>query len=203
MVYFIGREKNTKENIDIVREQLFKNTEKLLSLFQERLSIANVISDIKEKQERPTRDRKRELCVIERIGDIPNISRKFLNMLFELTIIEEAGTTSFPVKDISSKRKVSISADLDEMETICARLLCSPGTEVFSPIGKRSVFIEIASEIGAHIIEEKCDDYDFKICSGKNSDPCDIAINEGKPMNIPFEIITFHDKISRILYVGE
>ncbi len=202
MVYFIGRTNNRRESIDDLREELFTNTRKLVSLFQERVLIAGRIAELKRKSGKPVRDRNRELAVIDSIGRVqPNV-RRFLSLLFELTIWEELGHTACNDADSGVTGKVSVSAEAALLEKVCARFFCSPGVEIYTVSGTGNAFLEEAAKRGAHIIEGDCEGYDLKVCLNKSGEGCSIVIAEGRPLDIGTDLFSRREGISRILLDG-
>ena len=202
MVYFIGRTNSRRESIDDLREELFTNTRKLVSLFQDRVLIAGRIADLKRRSGKPVRDRNRELAVIDSIGHVqPNV-RRFLSLLFELTISEELGSPAAVEADSTMPGKMSVSAEADLMEKVCASFFCSPGVEIYSVSRTGNAFLKEAAKRGAHIIEGDCDGYDLKVCLNKSTEGCSIVIAEGQPMDIGTDLLSRREGITRILLDG-
>lgn len=202
MVYFIGRTSSRSKSIDDLREELFTNTKELVSLFQDRVLIAGRIAELKRRSGKPVRDRNRELAVIDSIGQVqPNV-RRFLSLLFELTIWEELGSPAAVEADSGMTGKVSVSAEAAILEKVCASFFCSPGVEIYSVSGTGNAFLEEAAKRGAHIIEGDCEGYDLKVCLNKSAEGCSLVIAEGQPLDIGTDLLSRREGISRILLDG-
>ena len=202
MVYFIGRTSSRSKSIDDLREELFTNTRKLVSLFQERVLIAGRIAELKRRSGKPVRDRNRELAVIDSIGHVqPNV-RRFLSLLFELTIWEELGSPAAVEADSGMAGKLSVSAEAAILEKVCASFFCCPGVEIYSVSGTGKAFLEEAAKRGAHIIEGDCEGYDLKVCLNKSAEGCSLVIAEGQPLDIGTDLLSRREGISRILLDG-
>lgn len=202
MVYFIGRTSSRSKSIDDLREELFTNTKELVSLFQDRVLIAGRIAELKRRSGKPVRDRNRELAVIDSIGHVqPNV-RRFLSLLFELTIWEELGSPAAVEADSGMAGKLSVSAEAAILEKVCASFFCSPGVEIYSVSGTGKAFLEEAAKRGAHIIEGDCEGYDLKVCLNKSAEGCSLVIAEGQPLDIGTDLLSRREGISRILLDG-
>jgi chorismate mutase len=202
VVYFIGRTSSRSKSIDDLREELFTNTKELVSLFQDRVLIAGRIAELKRRSGKPVRDRNRELAVIDSIGHVqPNV-RRFLSLLFELTIWEELGSPAAVEADSGMAGKLSVSAEAAILEKVCASFFCSPGVEIYSVSGTGKAFLEEAAKRGAHIIEGDCEGYDLKVCLNKSAEGCSLVIAEGQPLDIGTDLLSRREGISRILLDG-
>ena len=202
MVYFIGRTSSRSKSIDDLREELFTNTKELVSLFQDRVLIAGRIAELKRRSGKPVRDRNQELAVIDSIGHVqPNV-RRFLSLLFELTIWEELGSPAAVEADSGMAGKLSVSAEAAILEKVCASFFCSPGVEIYSVSGTGKAFLEEAAKRGAHIIEGDCEGYDLKVCLNKSAEGCSLVIAEGQPLDIGTDLLSRREGISRILLDG-
>jgi len=202
VVYFIGEDNSKGESIDNLREELFTNTRKLVSLFQDRVLIAGRIADLKRRSGKPVRDRNRELSVIDSIGHVQPSVRRFLSLLFELTIWEELGSSAGFEGDSGAPGKVRVNAEATVLEKVCASFFSSPGVEIYSVPGIGNAFLEEAAKRGAHIIEGDCLGYDLKVCLNKSEEGCSIVIAEGQPMDVGTDLLSRREGISRILLDG-
>lgn len=203
MVYFIGREIFPKETIDVLRNELLNNTRDMVSLFQERMELAGRILKAKEELKMPVRDRKRELKVIQGLGNISADARSFLNLLFELTILAETRESAGESGKYTPELNVCVNGNREALERMCAMILCSPGSEVFSSCTGENTFLLEASLRGAHIIDGECNTYDVKVCIGKTDNSCNISILDSNAMKIPADIFAKRGSIKTVRVVTE
>ena len=90
MVYFIGDSVDKKDELDLLREKLLENSKQLLHLFKERLDLGRSIGEVKRSKNLNLRDRSQELQVLRKLKVTDPIEERFLNILFELTVMSEA-----------------------------------------------------------------------------------------------------------------
>lgn len=73
-----------------IRDELYRNTVQIIDLVRERIRLAEMIGREKESLGIPLRNRERELEIIDSIPELGDIEKTVLNMIFELTIQNEA-----------------------------------------------------------------------------------------------------------------
>lgn len=127
----------------------------MLNLLSERRRLAAAIAVTKEVSRSPIRDRERELGVISEIGNLSSCDRKFLSLLFEMTIQEEIAAIQGGTggADVSGTEISSLSGDYNSLSYLAGFISSSPGTEIVSGIFNES-FFEGAADHGGHIIQE-------------------------------------------------
>ena len=100
MVYFIGDSVDKKDELKLLRETLLENSKQLLHLFKERLDLGRSIGEVKRSKNLNLRNRSQELQVLRKLKVTDPIEERFLNILFELTVMSEAKDE--PIKDNST-----------------------------------------------------------------------------------------------------
>ncbi len=85
---FVGNGKEVSSLLSI-RDELYRNTLQIIELVRDRLRLAEEIGREKELLGMPPRNRERELEVLRSIPELGEIEKSILNMIFELTILNE------------------------------------------------------------------------------------------------------------------
>ena len=153
MVYFIGE--GSRVNIlESLRADLLLNTLDFISIFRERMRLAELISKEKLSRGLSVRDRVRELEVLNEIGELSGEELAFINLLFELTVKAQ----------ITRMDEDSFNANVHEdIEYACGQIICSPGDELYHTCKENHPFVKAAMSRGSHIINGSTDYYDLKV----------------------------------------
>ncbi|MCL4480699.1 MAG: chorismate mutase [Candidatus Thermoplasmatota archaeon] len=171
MVYFIGNRNENADNLEILREKLLNNSRSLLQLFQERLDIARLIGEVKRSREIGLRDRHQEIRVREKLGVSDPIEERFLNLLFELTVMSEEA-------DNQSKRNL-VFEESEALQVMIADLLFKPGDMISTRADSGLPIIQRAIRRGVHLVDEDQSIYDLHILISRS--PRNSAIKILKP----------------------
>ena len=171
MVYFIGNRNENADNLEILREKLLNNSRSLLQLFQERLDIARLIGEVKRSREMGLRDRRQEIRVREKLGVSDPIEERFLNLLFELTVMSEEA-------DNQSKRNL-VFEESEALQVMIADLLFKPGDMISTRADSGLPIIQRAIRRGVHLVDEDQSIYDLHILISRS--PRNSAIKILKP----------------------
>ena len=174
MVYFIGDV--TSGSLQELRQQIFRNTEELLRLFDERRKLSKSISIVKSQAKKDIRDREREIFVLNNIHPADSIQKGILNMIFEYTISCET-MPNVPEESSHTSEPIVIRGPIGTLELLASTISCSPGTEVYSNNKLNEKFIIGAAKKGAHIIVGSCDNADIRIGHGEDLGTYDIVIS--------------------------
>jgi chorismate mutase len=169
VVYFIGNNIDRNDSLDILREKLLENSRLLLSLFKERIDLGRSIGQVKRSMELDVRDRKQELQVLRKLDVHDSMEERFLNIIFELTIMSELSSEAAD-RDVPGKG----ARTLQEM---LADLICLPGDRILTNEGIDLPFIQQAVSKGAHIVHEDCDTFDIRILISERSGNDSIQIS--------------------------
>lgn len=173
MVYFIGNRNENVDNLEILREKLLNNSRSLLQLFQERLDIARLIGEVKRSREMGLRDRRQEIRVREKLGVSDPIEERFLNLLFELTVMSEE-------PDTQSKRNL-VFEDSEALQVMIADFLFKPGDMISTRADSGLPIIQRAIGRGVHLVDDDQSIYDLHILISRS--PGNSAIKILKPGN--------------------
>ena len=119
MVYFIGDSVDKKDELDLLREKLLENSKQLLHLFKERLDLGRSIGEVKRSKNLNLRDRTQELQVLRKLKVTDPIEERFLNILFELTVMSEAQEE--PLKNNGTIKSPGT------LQEVLAEFICLPG----------------------------------------------------------------------------
>ena len=171
VVYFIGNRNENADNLEILREKLLNNSRSLLQLFQERLDIARLIGEVKRSREIGLRDRHQEIRVREKLGVSDPIEERFLNLLFELTVMSEEA-------DNQSKRNL-VFEESEALQVMIADLLFKPGDMISTRADSGLPIIQRAIRRGVHLVDEDQSIYDLHILISRS--PRNSAIKILKP----------------------
>ena len=186
MVYFIGDV--TSGSLQKLRQQIFRNTEELLRLFDERRKLSKIISIIKSQANMDIRDREREIFVMNNIHPADSIQKGILNMIFEYTISCET-MLHIPEESSHTSEPIVIRGPISTLELLASTISCSPGTEVYANNELSEKFIIGAVKKGAHIIVGNCNNADIKIGHGEELGTYDIVISNNDTMKVRSEIV--------------
>lgn len=171
MVYFIGSGIDVTAKLETLRSLLIRNSRDLLSLFKERVEIAKEIGVVKKSHEIKIRDRTRELQVIDDLGISDPIEERFLNLLFELTILAELHLGDSPDYNPGSNE--------DKLQEMLAETICSPGDMIFMSSNADVPFVRKAVRMGAHLIEEETCSFDEDVGIRFHGNNTTISISNG------------------------
>lgn len=186
MVYFIGDV--TSGSLQKLRQQIFRNTEELLRLFDERRKLSKSISIIKSQANIDIRDREREIFVMNNIHPADSIQKGILNMIFEYTISCET-MLNVPEESSHNSEPIVIRGPISTLELLASTISCSPGTEVYANNELNEKFIIGAVKKGAHIIVGNCNNADIKIGHCEELGTYDIVISNNDTMKVRSEIV--------------
>ncbi|MGC8505520.1 MAG: hypothetical protein ACP5NK_02265 [Thermoplasmata archaeon] len=176
MVYFIGEGSRTG-NLESLRADLLLNTLDFISMFRERMRLAELISREKLSRGLPVRDRVRELEVLNEIGELSGDESAFVNLLFELTVKAQN----------AMDEKDSFTSNVDEnIEYACGQAICSPGDELYHTCKENHPFVRAAISRGSHIINGSTDCFDLKVKvrRGERSFSLEVTSREGKKLRL-------------------
>ena len=140
MVYFIGNSVDKNDELDLLREKLLENSKLLLHLFKERLDLGRSIGEVKRSRNMNLRDRTQELQVLRKLKVTDPIEERFLNILFELTVMSEA--LEEPVKN---KGTIKSPGTLQE---VLAEFICLPGDKISTKECADTPFIQNVQIMG-------------------------------------------------------
>lgn len=121
-----------------LRDELFSNTLQIIELVRERLKLAEEIGREKEALGMSPRNREREMEVIRSIPGLGDIEKSVLNMIFELTILNEVKEKPQVslVKDAVRRNREMVLSGPDELLSYSMGLIVSfPGFELRDRIG--------------------------------------------------------------------
>lgn len=150
-IYFIGNE--AESDISALRNILLDNTKAMLGLLRERRILAKRIGENKNASDVPFRDRQRELDVISAIGKMTLEDRRFLSLLFELTIQEEALINGKGKSKNDEDSHTTILGGFDGLSFLAGYLSTTPGAELLSEIDNKQLFQGVLAR-GGHVIEK-------------------------------------------------
>ena len=176
MVYFIG-EGSRVNNLESLRAELLLNTLGFISIFKERMRLAELISKEKLSRGLSVRDRVRELEVLNEIGELSGNELAFINLLFELTVKAQ----------ITRMDDDSFNANVHEdIEYACGQVMCSPGDELYHTCKENHPFVRAAISRGSHIINGNADYFDLKvkIRRGERSFSLEIINRDGRKLTM-------------------
>ncbi len=168
MVYFIGDGIEKSDVLEDLREKLMENSRLLLSLFKERLELGKSIGQVKRARKLDLRDRTRELQVLKRLNVRDPIEERFINILFELTIMSECTG-----KHVKHDASVTGTEALQEM---LAEFLCLPGDRILTDVNIELPFIQRAVSKGVHVVNEGREPYDLRIQISRQTQDSSIRI---------------------------
>ena len=186
VVYFI--EDVTSGSIQKLRQEIFRNTEELLRLFDERRKLSKHISVLKSKENMKIRDREREIQVIDNIHPADSIQKGILNMIFEYTISCET-SLDIPAENDFSSETLVIRGPTGTLELLASTISCNPGAEVYATDKLDEKFKLGAVKKGAHIIHGNCSNADIKIGHGEDLGAFDIVISNNGTMKIRSKVV--------------
>lgn len=175
VVYFIGDKTDITSKLQALRSNLIENSKDLLSLFRKRMIIAKEIGEVKKSGEAKIRNRPQELKVLETLGISDPIEERFLNLLFELTILSESL--------VGDSFECDSGRNTDKLQEILAATICSPGDKLFMPSYVDIPFVKGAVMMGAHVIEESCDSFDLWISIRYQGKSSSLTISKGNQNN--------------------
>ncbi len=162
MVYFIGNSVEKNDSLDLLREKLLENSRLLLQLFKERLELGKSVGELKRSMDLNLRDRNQELQVLRKLNVSEPIEERFLNIIFELTIMSES-------QDNQATGKETI-IDAETLQEILAESICLPGDRISTKTSADLPFIRRAISKGAHVINEDCESFDLQILISRNTE---------------------------------
>ena len=102
------------------------------------------------------RDRTQELQVLRKLKVTDPIEERFLNILFELTIMSEA-----------QEETIKNPGTLQE---VLAEFICLPGDKISTKECADTPFIRKALSRGAHVVDEDCESFDLRIMISRNTE---------------------------------
>lgn len=162
MVYFIGDSVDKKDELDLLREKLLENSKQLLHLFKERLDLGRSIGEVKRSKNLNLRNRSQELQVLRKLKVTDPIEERFLNILFELTVMSEAQEET-----IKNNGTIKNPGTLQE---VLAEFICLPGDKISTKECADTPFIRKALSRGAHVVDEDCESFDLRILISRNTE---------------------------------
>ncbi len=180
MVYFIGHRKKHDLEIEALRERLLENSSEMLSLFRERVNLAKLIGSVKVAENLHFRDSKREQLVRKSLAVSLPIEERFLNLLFELTVISESAGSREPGFPSDQDQSITIEGEADSLQKISAMFLFQPGDSLFIPAGSNLPFARAAAERGAHIVEDNCPSFDHLLSIGRENREADVSLYQNR-----------------------
>ncbi len=197
VVYFIGNDKEQEKYFELLRERIFNNTKLLISIYRERIDLAEKITEIKKITGKPVRDRGREVLVKNLINPKTELENAFLNMVFESTI--QAQLDHYDPFVYINKDRFSIKGDRDFLLLMASRIMCRPGDELLVKGKEDDIFIRFASSCGAHIISEGTGNHDFSINLKSFEGTEDIGFIDSDTITISSQILTRNKVCAKIL----
>jgi chorismate mutase len=196
VVYFIGNDKEQERYFELLRERILNNTKMLISVYRERIDLAEKMTEIKNVTGKPVRDRGREVLVKNLINPKNELETAFLNMVFEYTIQAQLKNYE-PFGNINNDR-FCIKGDRDFLLLMSSRILCRPGDELFVNGMEDHIFIRFASSCGAHIISEGTGNHDFSINLKSFEGTEDIGFVDSDTITISTQILTRNKVCAKI-----
>ena len=197
VVYFIGNDKENEKHLELLREKILKNTEQLISVYRERMYLADKISEVKRGSGKPVRDRAREVLVNNLISPQNELESAFLNMIFEATIQAQVKTYE-PFPGLN-KDRFCIKGNRESLLFITSRIACRPGDELYFVGSEEEEFTKAASMCGAHVISEGVKNYDFCINLKSFHGTEDIGFIDLDSITISSKILTRNKICAKIL----
>ncbi|MGC8514680.1 MAG: chorismate mutase [Thermoplasmata archaeon] len=162
MVYFIGDSIEKNDSLDLLREKLLENSRSLLQLFKERLELGRSVGELKRSRDLNLRDRNQELQVIRKLNVSEPIEERFLNVLFELTIMSEGLDNQ-----VKSEDTILGAGTIQE---VLAESICLPGDRISTKACADLPFIQRAISKGAHVVSEDCESFDLRILISRDAE---------------------------------
>ena len=188
VVYFIGNDKEQERYFELLRERILNNTKLLISVYRERIDLADKMTEIKNMTGKPVRDRGREVLVKNLINPQNELETAFLNMVFESTI--QAQLKNYEPFGYINKDRFCIKGDRDFLLLMASRIVCRPGDELLVKGKEDNIFIKFASSCGAHIISEGTGNHDFSINLKSFEGTEDIGFIDSDTITISAQILT-------------
>ncbi|MCL4480236.1 MAG: chorismate mutase [Candidatus Thermoplasmatota archaeon] len=196
VIYFIGDDKGHEKYIELIRQEILNNTKMLISIYRERIVLAEKIGEIKKRTGKPVRDLERELLVKDLINPQNELENAFLNMVFESTIL--AQLKNYEPSAYFNRERFCVRGDREFLLMIASKIICKPGDEIHITGQEEPTFVRSASLTGSHIIIGEAENYDFRINLKSFSGTEDIGFIDSDTITISFRVLTRNKICARI-----
>ncbi|AKA48823.1 hypothetical protein IX51_06570 [uncultured archaeon] len=159
-----------------MRDELFRNTLQIIDLVRERIKLAAEIGKEKDMLGMSPRNRQRELEVLNSIPELGEIEKSVLNMIFELTILNEVSQrpeVSVPESHGENGGSIVLSGPDGLLAYSMGLIVSFPGFELKDTAGIPENLALGVVQRGGHITAEK---------EGGNSGKITLVNSEGTVM---------------------
>lgn len=129
---FVGNGKEVSSLLS-TRDELYRNTLQIIELVRERIRLAEEIGREKDTLGLPLRNRQRELEVLDSIPSLGEIEKSILNMIFEITILNESNERpmiSLPESDGEGRDEVVLTGPENLLQYSLGLIASHPGLEL-------------------------------------------------------------------------
>lgn len=194
MIQFTENDSKVEEDLLVLRRRLLNNSKELLHLFKQRCEIARSIGELKRSNGLKIRDMTQEDRVKKILGVRDPIEERFINALFELTIMSE-------------NENETLLEDLQEdeheiLQEILADLLCSPGDWILTNSCGNMPFVRRALERGAHLVDDICGNVDLHITLSRRDDTSTVSIKRSRWENTSYSRKSFCPRVIKLEVIG-
>ncbi len=174
---------------------ILDNTRELLSILRERVRLAEKLVEAKSVTGTPVRDREQESRVIASSGDLSQIEKRILNMIFEFTInVQERSNGGEESEDIAiGDSPFEIWGEPSALSYLAGLLISMPGKEIFCR-GEPGPSIRMGIiDNGGHLVTGTAASPDMLVCVGFDDERCSLSVDLGGRMRIhPSVIVKRH-----------
>ncbi len=183
-----------------IRRKIFENTVQILELVRERMELAQAVGQQKRSMNMPMRNRERELEIIGNLGNLDDNQKSILNMLFEITVLQQLEGIEEPVIDPSDRDQegfMEIRGSPGLLSYFLGLVVSSPGFRLdLHDSGDRNLALG-AIQRGGHVTGEVAEE-DVQRFGLMNPEGECIAVLDGGLLRLSHAILSGKEKPSSL-----